>query len=426
MPRNLISSDAAIRAVKPGDERSRLTDGDGLYLLLFVKGKSHGWRFDYTHQATRKTISLGTYPDVTLASARAEADRCRATVAEGKDPSAERKKSRQEHVKTAEVAKAIKLGESVPGTFKHDAQAWLEHKKATWSERTVGMIERQFEMDAYPDLGNRFTKDISALEILEAIQKVEARGAGEQAARLLQRVKAVFRHALVLTRSIQTNVTRDLVAPEVLKPRRVKHRAALPESDLPHFWQCLSDYQGAPTVVNALKMLLYCVPRPGELRATPWAELPPKVEQWRIPASRMKMPSEHIIPLPRQAKELIEAQRRITGGDKLVFASPFYPGKSISENTLNSALARMGYKGSATAHGFRGLFSTVCNEHAQNPDVIEACLAHTERDGVRAAYNAAKYIKQRGELLQWWADYVDSKMPDSLRAKPGTPQARLW
>lgn len=409
MPRNLITSDASIRAVKLGDPRKRLNDGDGLYLLLFVKGGSHGWRFDYTHQGRRKTISLGTYPDVPLSSARAAADECRQQVAAGVDPSESRQAEKAGHRKAAEHERIISEGGAVPGTFKADALAWIEHNSGKWSERTRLMVERQFDADIYPWIGERKMDTLTALQVLEVVKRVESRGAGEQAFRLLQRVKAVFRFSIIHTHSITTNVTRDLESAEVLKPRVVRHRAALPESELPRFWRELEAYQGDTTTVNALLLLLYTVPRPGELRGTPWSELPAGVTQWRIPADRMKMPTEHVIPLSRQAMSVIEDQRRITGTGSLAFASPFYPGKPISENTLNSALARMGYKGEATAHGFRGLFSTVCNEHDKDPDVIELCLAHVERDQVRAAYNAARKLKQRAELLQWWADYVDSK-----------------
>jgi len=411
MPRNLISSDAAIRSIKPGDERRRITDGDGLYLLLFVKGGAHGWRFDYTHQTKRKTISLGTYPDVGLGAARAEAERCRALVASGVDPSKKRQQTKAQHKAVAHAEKIAAAGGAAAGTFKADAQAWLVHQRARWTPGTMAMIQRQFEADVYPHIGARLTSDLSALDVLDLAKKVESRGAGEQASRLLQRVRSVFRHAIVHTRSIKTNVTLDLQAREVLKPRSVKHRSALPASLLPDFWRSLNEYQGDPGTVNALKLLMYCVPRPGELRHTPWSELPDKAKEWRIPADRMKMPTEHIIPLSRQALEVIAAQRKRTGQDPLVFPSPFYPGTPMSENTLNSALARMGYKGIATAHGFRGLFSTICNEHDQDPDVIELCLAHVERDGVRAAYNAARKLRQRAELLQWWADFLDSQQP---------------
>lgn len=150
------------------------------------------------------------------------------------------------------------------------------------------MICAQFEADAYPTIGARLTRDLSALDVLDVVQAVEKRGRGEQASRLLQRIKSVFRHAVIHTRSVSTNVTLDLVPAEVLKPRKVKHRPALPESELPTFWEKLAAYDGDPGTVNALMLLMYCVPRPGELRQTPWAELPPGATQWRIPAPRMK------------------------------------------------------------------------------------------------------------------------------------------
>lgn len=410
MARNLIPSDASIRAVKAGDERARLNDGEGLYLLLFVKGGAHGWRFDYTSPGgSRKTISLGTYPTVGLSRAREDAEEKRRMVAAGIDPSEARKAKKADAARQEKAVRAARAGGAEAGTFKADAVAWLEFQKHRWSARTLAMIQRQFEADAYPYIGHRLTGTLTALEILEVVQRVERRGAGEQASRLLLRIKGVFRHALVHTRSTKVNVTLDLVSAEVLRPRRVRHRAALPESELTKFWSELDAYSGDPGTVNALLLLLYCVPRPGELRFTPWDELPPGAKQWRIGAYRMKMKEEHITPLPRQAIEVIERQRRLSGTDVLVFPSPYYPGKALSDSTLNSALARMGYKGKATAHGFRALFSTVANEHGWDADVIERQLAHKEQNETRAAYHRALYLKERAELLQWWADYVDSK-----------------
>lgn len=410
MPRNLIKSDTTIRSIKPGDERKRLSDGDGLYLLLFVKGGAHGWRFDYTTQdGRRKTISLGTYPDIGLAAARADADEKRAQVAAGVDPSETRKSARATKLEESRVANIVAAGGDLPGTFKAEAKAWLERQAPRWSARTIGMIKTQFENDAYPHIGNKMMPDITALDVLDAVRLVEDRGAGEQARRLLQRIKSVFRYSAIVSKMIATNVTRDLLPEEQLKPRVVNHRKALPEASLTEFWKQLDAYDGDPGTVNALKMLLYTVPRPGELRLTPWSEWPVGVENWRVPAERMKMSKEHINPLSRQARAVIEDQRKISAGDMLAFPSPFYPGKPISDMTLNGALARMGFKGMATAHGFRALFSTVANEHGWPGDVIERQLAHVPKDKVRAAYNRAQYLQQRQEMMQWWADYVDSK-----------------
>jgi integrase len=149
--------------------------------------------------------------------------------------------------------------------------------------------------------------------------------------------------------------------------------------------------------------------RPGELRGARWSEIDTAAALWRIPAERMKMKQPHLVPLSTQALGVLEAMRPLSAGDELVFPSPYYVGKPLSENTLNSALARMGYKGSHTAHGFRALFSTVANECGHDPDVIERQLAHQERNEVRAAYHRAAYLKDRAALMQWWADHLDSK-----------------
>lgn len=197
---------------------------------------------------------------------------------------------------------------------------------------------------------------------------------------------------------------------DILRPRRVQHRPALSAAELPNFVRQLNDYSGDTHTVNALRLLLLTATRPGEVRGARWSEFDLEARHWRIPAERMKMRSEHVVPLSTQAVEVIEAMVPLSGTRELVFPSPFYPSKPLSENTFNSALARMGYKNSATAHGFRALFSTMANEHGWPPDVIERQLAHVERDQVRAAYNRSSYLKQRAEMMQWWADNVFDQM----------------
>jgi integrase len=169
----------------------------------------------------------------------------------------------------------------------------------------------------------------------------------------------------------------------------------------------LSEYQGDPATKAALQLLVLTSVRPGELRGARWEEVEQDRALWRIPAERMKMKTEHTVPLSTQALTLLAALKPSDDAKGLIFPSPFYPGKPISEGTLNSALARMGYKGIATAHGFRTLFSTCANEAGWNTDVIEKQLAHEDRDEVRAAYNRASWLPQRTELMQWWGDHLD-------------------
>ena len=254
-------------------------------------------------------------------------------------------------------------------------------------------------------------------EVREAIVKIEKRGAADQAGRVLQRVKAVYRWAVIHER-IPGNPMLDLVLSEILKPREVKHRPAMPDKELPEFLRKLDAYEGDPHTVHALRMLILTATRSKELRGAPWAEFDLDAAMWVIPAERMKERAEHRVPLSRQAVEVLRSMQPLSGGRELVFPSPVYPSKPLSENTFNSALARMGYKNTATAHGFRALFSTVANECGWNPDVIERQLAHKEQNEVRAAYHRSTYMKERERLMQWWADYLDGRKAGNVVKMP--------
>lgn len=397
MARNLITSDLSIRTIKSGDPRRRLSDGDGLYLLLFVKGGDHGWRLDYSIAGRRKTLSLGTFPDVGLAAARKRADEARALVADGVDPSDVRKATKRAELNNRADA----------NTFKAVALAWLDHQAARWQPDTRQHIQASLENDVFKKIGHRPIAELKAHDVLDVILAIERRGAGDMAGRVLQRVKSVFRYAVAPARIIETNQTLDLKPSELLRPRRTVHRAALPEAELPEFLAKLGAYDGDITTANAIMFMILTTTRPGEVRGCEWCEITGNV--WRIPAERMKMSTEHVITLSAQALAILEDMKPISSLDRLVFPSPFYPGKSLSENTMNSALSRMGYKGIATAHGFRALFSTVANEAGWDGDVIERQLAHVQQNQVRAAYHRSTYMAERAKLVQWWADFIDSK-----------------
>ena len=388
-------TDTAVRNAKPGPKPLRLFDAGGLYLEIAPKG-GRWWRLKYRFCGKEKRLSLGTYPDTSLKAARDRRDDARKLLAEGQDPGAERKADKLQAKLEAERA------------FKRVALAWLEHQHARWAPATKARVLASLEADAFPDLGPMPIADIRARHVTAVVRKIEARGVGETAARVLQRISAVFRFA-VREEWIDTNPTLDVRADEVLKPRQVIHRAALPESELPEFLARLDDYNAETTTAHALRLLLLTAVRPGELRGARWSEIDLEAARWRIPAERMKMRAEHLVPLSRQAVEVLRAVEALRDPSGLVFPSPYYPGKALSENTLNSALARMGYKGIATAHGFRALFSTVANECGHDPDVIERQLAHVERNDVRAAYHRAAYVAERGALVQWWADFLDGK-----------------
>lgn len=423
-------SDAKLRTLTtPGKH----FDGAGLYLEVTPTGGRY-WRLKYRHGGKEKRLSFGVYPDVTLKAARDRREAARAVLHRGRDPLAlwhEARELRGEGADSLAVwreAAELLAGGADPlaawsadkarslrdaaATFEAVAREWLGHQASGWTAGTLAAIRAGLEAEVFPTLGARPMASLRPRDVMPIIKGIEARGAAETAGRVLQRIKAVFRYAVVHER-IESNPMLDLKASELLKPRQVRHRAALRDKGLPAFLAVLDAYQGDPTTTAALRLLMLTAVRPGELRGARWSEIDTQAAQWRIPAVRMKMKAPHLVPLSRQALALIEAQRAISGppegADGLVFPSPFYPGKPLSENTLNSALARMGYKGEHTAHGFRALFCTVANECGHDADVIERSLAHVERNEVRAAYHRAEYLPERRELAQWWADYLDGR-----------------
>jgi integrase len=408
-------TDVSIRSL---GKAGKYFDGGGLYIEVTAQGRCY-WRLKYRFAGREKRLALGVYPEVGLKAARAKRDEARALLRDGKDPGA---------IRAAEKTRAK---HDAANTFEALARDWLQHMGSKWAAVTRERVLAAFERDVFPAIGRRPIVEIKPREVAAIAKAVEARGAGEMASRVLQRVRAVFRYAVAHER-LESNPLSELAPSEVLKPRQVKHRAALADPDLPAFLRKLDRYEGDPTTKHALHLLMLTAVRPGELRGARWDEIDTERAVWRIPAARMKMKVDHVVPLSKQAIAAIEAMRPLSGGGVLVFPSPFYPGKSLSENTLNSALARMGYKGIATAHGFRALFSTVANECGWDADVIERQLAHRERNAVRAAYHRAAYLEERARLMQWWADYLDgrrtgarvvpmhraARTPDLIRGQP--------
>lgn len=391
-------TDAKLRTLtQPGKH----FDGAGLYLELTAAGGRY-WRLKYRHGGKEKRLALGVYPAVSLKAAREAATEARKVLGAGDDPGALRK-----------AAKAQTAHENA-NTLEAVARDWLAHQSGRWAPITAERVRASLEGHIFPTLGARPLAGIRPGEVMTAIKTIEASGAADQAGRVLQRVKAIYRWAVTHER-IESNPMLDLVPSEILKPRQVAHRAALSDRELPEFLGKLAAYDGDTNTVQALRLLMLTATRPGEVRGARWAEFDLEAALWIIPPERMKMRTEHRVPLSRQALEVLRTMEPLSGGRDLVFPSPFYPGKSLSENTFNSAMARMGFKGSATAHGFRALFSTVANECGWNPDVIERQLAHAERNEVRAAYHRSTYLQDRAKLLQWWADYLDGRKGGKLQ-----------
>ena len=394
-------SDTLLRTLKtPGKH----FDGAGLYLELTKAGGRY-WRMKYRHGGKEKRLAFGVYPAVGLKAARDLATAARKVLETGDDPG---------EVRKAEKAKTT---HEAANTLEAVALDWLDHQASRWESETMGRIRASLQADIFPALGTRPMASIKAGEVMAAVKKIEARGAGDQANRVLQRVKSVYRWAVTHER-IETNPMLDLVPSEILKPREVQHRAALPEKELPDFIAKLDAYVGDPHTIHALRLLMLTATRPGEVRGARWAEFDLDAALWTIPPERMKMRSEHRVPLSTQALEVLADMQALSADSVLVFPSPVYRSKPLSENTFNSALARMGYKNTATAHGFRALFSTVANEHGWNPDVIERQLAHKEQNEIRAAYHRTTYMQDRTKLMQWWADYLDGRRAGNVIQLP--------
>ena len=385
-------SDVKLRSLATPGKHS---DGGGLYLEVTPTGGRY-WRLKYRFGGKEKRLAFGVYPEVSLKTARERRDEARRVLEGGADP--------------GELKKAAKVQSQheARNTFEAATGEWLAHQSGAWTPETQERIRSSLAENIFPAIGAKPLAQIKPLEIVAAVKAIEARGAGDMANRVLQRVRAIFRWALVHER-IDSNPMVDLRPAELLKPRQVQHRPALSDAELPEFLTKLDGFTGDPATLHAMRLLLLTAVRPGELRGARWEEFDTDAAVWRIPAERMKMRDPHTVPLSRQALEVLASIRPISGADALVFPSPFYPGKPLSENTLNSALARMGYKGIATAHGFRALFSTVANECGHNPDVIERQLAHAERNAVRAAYHRSTYLQERAKLMSWWADYIDGR-----------------
>lgn len=388
-----------VKNATPRDKLYKLSDGLGLQLVVHPNGGKYWW-LAYRYDGKQKTLSLGSATDISLSEARKRRDAARKLLADSQDPS-EAKKSEERQRRLATT-----------NTFESVAREWHEMKKPRWAENHAKRVIKGFERDVFPLLGKRPISEIIPAEILEVVRLVEARDALDYSHRVLQRIKAVYSYAKITERATQ-NPAEGLS--EALKTRKTVHRLALPASQLPEFRQRLQSFSGHQVTALGIELILLTFVRPKELRFAQWNEFDLESRQWIIPAERMKMGREHMVPLSDQAVQVLEKLRPLTGHYPLVFAGTHTPRNPISENTLNKGLALMGYKGTATAHGFRSLASTVMNEYGFNRDAIERQLAHTENDKIRAAYNRSQYLKERTAMMQWWADFTEGKAKNTAQ-----------
>ncbi|MDQ2075771.1 tyrosine-type recombinase/integrase [Marinimicrobium sp. ABcell2] len=394
-------TDAAVKQAQPKDKAYKLPDGAGLYLLVQING-TKCWRYDYRFAGKRKTLAIGTYPLIGLKAARAALAKAKNQLAANIDPAQEKQRQRREEV----IAKGT--------LFSAMALEWWEHQKGTWTEDHAKRIWTRIESDALPFLGHRPIAEIQPQDVIAVVRRIEHRDALDVAARVLQDIRRICRYA-VQTGRLTHNPASDLS--DVLKGRKTSHRASLPREQLPGFLGELEQYEGRGRLLTklAIKLLVLTFVRSGELRGATWEEFDLQEKVWRIPASRMKMGTDHIVPLSAQAVEVIEQIKPITGQYDLVFPSEKNRHDCMSDNTMRRAIFKMGYDGNtegkskAVPHGFRATASSILNETGFNPDAIERQLSHMERNGVRAAYtHHARYLEERSKMMQWWADYLDT------------------
>lgn len=393
---HMALTDTFVKQVKwtgraSGDKHS---DGGGMY--LHVKSAGKYWRMDYRYLGKQKTLALGVYPAVTLAKARKRREEARELLADGADPSQAKQDAHQ--TKLAEAA----------NTFEVVARDWLEKTSANRAEVTQGKVRTWLEKDVFPHIGQMPMRNIGPRDVLEkVVRRMEARGALDTAHRIKQLCGQVFRYAVV-TGSAERDVTADLK--DALKAKTKEHHAALTEpKDVGKLLRAIYDYSGHPTTVAALKLAPMVFVRPGELRTAEWAEIDLEAAEWRIPGSKMKMKADHIVPLCKQAIEVLKGIYPLTGGCKYVFPSIRTGQRPMSENTINGALRGMGYANDVhTGHGFRATARTLMDEVLEmRVDLIEHQLAHMVKDPNGRAYNRTAHLPARGKMMQEWADYLD-------------------
>jgi len=395
-------SDTTVRMAKPRPKPYRLADANGLYVEIAPNGSRY-WRLKYRFDGKEKRLALGVYPVVSLAKAREDALEARRLLGDGLDPSARKK----ERVREAKLANS--------NSFEAVAREWHEIMRPKWTPHHAKNIIESLEQDIFPAIGHRPIAELKAPEILEALRKIEKRGAIDIAQRVRQRCGAVFAYAIG-TGFAETNPVTAMKG--IFLTRRKEPRKMLPLEELPEFLRKLREHSGDRMIALALRFVILTMVRTNELRGARWQEIDFQRGMWSIPAERMKMRAPHIVPLSKQALALLDDLKPITGGYDLLFPGRSDHRKPISENTLLYALYRLGYHQRATIHGFRALASTILNECGLwKPDAIERQLAHKEQNLVRAAYHRSEYLEERTRMMQWWSDFLDAEENKEAKEK---------
>lgn len=391
-------TDTKARNAKPAEKPYQLQDGMGLYLDVRPSGAKY-WRYRYWFNPKKAGIyTIGEYPAVSLADARREREWAREHVKQGLNPT------------TAKEAERLhQMGEHA-NTFKVIAQEWIEQNRAHWSANYLRQVETFLDKDVFPKIGSTPIRMVTSARLLAIIREVEKRGAQSIAVLIRQWSGQIFRFAIATLRA-DNDPTSALYG--AIRRAPVRHNPPLAKDEIPRFLNLLGEYGGYRGTVIALKLMLYTFVRTVELRKAEWTEFDLDAAEWRVPADRMKMKKQmkvgesHIVPLSRQAVELLTELKTISGGRQYLFPNLRTPKECMTATTINQALKRMGYAGKFSGHGFRSTASTLLHEMGWRSELIERQLAHAERDKVKAAYNHAEYLPERREMMQAWSDWID-------------------
>lgn len=417
-------SDTTLRGLKSTATelggKKRLDDGGGLYLLLVVKGGGRAWRFDYTFQSKRKTISFGTYPDTSLKLARKNAEAARQQLAEGIDPSSSRKAQRESYKQNILEHKRKLTGAPIPNSFEDLALEWIETRTPIWSESYARKTRTSIEKDLLPWLGNLAITEIKSRQLLECLRRIEERGASEVARKVRGVAGEIWRYAIASGRA-EYDISAALVA--ALKPRITKNYSYLKDpKQLGQLMLEIEFYSGSPMVKAALRILPLVFTRPGEFRKARWVDIDLRTAEWRYVATKTN--EDHIVPLSTQVVSYLKELFHLTGNGEYVFGvrGGIRP---LSDGTINAALKSIGYSSDIIQpHGFRHTAATMLAEMGWNTEAIERQLSHKE-SGVKGIYQKAQYLEERRKMMQAWSDFVVVTLPRILqRAEIPLPKAR--
>lgn len=374
----------------------KLSDGKGLYVLVSNNGSKY-WRLKYRFEGKEKVLALGVYPDVSLEKARRKAIEARGLLDDGIDPNQMKRANKAEREANR------------TNTFEKWADKWWQNWHKDKSPRHADYVRRRLEADVFPSIGNLPINEIQAHQVVETIKAIAGRGALDIAKRSHQMMGQVFRYAIAHNKDSKAtrNPASDIKPSDIIEGRKKQNYARVELKELPALLRALDASSSQPLTRLAVKLMGLTFVRTSELVGAKWSEIDFEEKQWRIPADRMKMKDPHIVPLSRQAIQTLDDLKRISGQGEYVFPNQYNSKKTMSNNTILKALEIAGYKGRMTGHGFRGLASTALHEQGFNHQHIELQLAHQERNQVSASYNHALYLKQRAEMMQHWADYLD-------------------